>query len=101
MVIIVAHLQFFILESVKIEVSSSGDKMWKQTSLLAATIALVLIASAAMVQGRYYERGDDVPSAADFYDNGYRHTPAFLTPPKFFESKTFSTLFGTSYPWDK
>ena len=75
--------------------------MSRQTFVVAAMIALALLASAAVVQGRHYERGDDIPTAKEFYDNGFRHSPGMLTPPKFFESKTFSTIFGTSYPWDK
>ena len=76
-------------------------KMWRKTHLLAAVIATVLILTAEVTQGRYYERGDDVPTAADFYNNGYRHSPAFLTPPKWHDSKTFSTIFGGNDPWDK
>ena len=75
--------------------------MWRKTRLLAAVIATVLILMAEVTQGRYYERGDDVPTAEDFYGNGYRHTPGFLTPPKWHDSKTFSTIFGGNDPWDK
>ena len=76
--------------------------MLKQTTLVAAITALALIASAAtMPMPGTYSRGDVVPTAKDFYGNGFRHAPAFLTPPKWFDSKTFSTVFGGNDPWDK
>ena len=75
--------------------------MWRKTRPFTPVFALVLLLTASVAQGRHYERGDDVPTAADFYNNGYRHSPAFLTPPKWHDSKTFSTIFGGNDPWDK
>ena len=75
--------------------------MWRKTRVLAAMIATVLILTASVAQGRTYERGDDVPSAEEFYNNGFRHSPAFLSPPKWHDSKTFSTIFSGNDPWDK
>ena len=52
--------------------------MLKQTTLVAAITALALIASAAtMPMPGTYSRGDVVPTAKDFYGNGFRHAPAF------------------------
>ena len=76
--------------------------MARKTLVLAAMVALALLVSAAVsVEGRQYWPGDDVPTAKEFYKNGYKHSPAFLTPPRFPDSKTFSTVFGGNDPWDK